>query len=90
MNDTTMFAVTIVMACIATSLVLVDWYVMHRRYCFSNVPNLVNRIFAFFCLAMLAGNAIMVAKTEYRAAIYFSSVVALTELFFLCTNKVKQ
>ena len=85
----TQFWFCIMLMVLAFGLVLIDWYCMHCKYAFSNVPNLVNRVFTFFCLAMLTGNVIMVSKADYTNSLYLSSVVILTELVFLVSNKVK-
>lgn len=86
MYDDTLFWVSIIMMALSLSLVLIDWYCMHQKYALSDMPNIVNRVFAFFCLAMLTGNAIMVSMSEYNASVYVSSVVSLTEIFFLVTQ----
>lgn len=90
MRDAILFWVSIVLSFSAQTLVVLDWYLLHRKYALSKIPNIVNRVFMFFCLAMLTSNAIMVGNNEFSLSLGVSTVVILTELMFMLTDRVKQ
>lgn len=88
MYDPTPFWLSIVFVALAFSVVLMDWYTMYRKYSVGELLHIVNRVFAFFCLAMLAGNVIMVGLGEYTAMLFVALVITLTEIVFLATNRI--